>query len=40
MGDKLIFGPSFSCLHELASIWTHGRLSGLPMSLVAIKYTH
>jgi hypothetical protein len=40
LDDRLVFSPSFSCPHELASIWTYGRLSGLPMSLVITKYTH
>jgi hypothetical protein len=40
MVDRHVFGPSFSCPRELNSTWTHGRLDGLPTSLVVAKCTH
>jgi hypothetical protein len=40
MGDGYVFYPFFSCPHELASTWTHGRSDGLPTSLVVAKCTH
>ncbi len=33
---KKNFRQFFSCFHELASTWTHGRLSGLPTLLLPI----
>jgi hypothetical protein len=40
LGDRLVSSPSFSFLHELTAIWTHGRSGGLPMSLGVAKCTH
>jgi hypothetical protein len=39
-GDRLVSNPSFFCPHELISIWTHGRSSGLPMSLGVTNCRH